>query len=145
MPEGDRMREVLLHGGADEAFDRSVSFARRLAESFGARLHVVYTVEDPLRAGWTAEVDAGRLPELHQAIEEEGRERLARLIPPDAQERLGVEFALRTGPATEELVRYTQENKIDLAIVQAPRGDDADLEHARALIQRGRCAVLVLR
>ena len=37
------MREVLLHGGVDEAFDRSVEFARRLAESFGARLHVLYT------------------------------------------------------------------------------------------------------
>ena len=45
------MREVLLHGGMDEAFDRSVRFARRLAESFGARLHVLYTVEDPLAAG----------------------------------------------------------------------------------------------
>lgn len=145
MADGDRMREVLLHGSSDEAFDRSVAFARRLAESFGARLHVLYTVEDPLRAGWTAEVDAGRLPEVHQAIEEEARERLARLIPPEAQDRLGVQFALRTGPVADELVRYTREADIDLAIVQATRGDDADLEHARALIQRGRCAVLVLR
>jgi hypothetical protein len=145
MADGEGMREVLLHGGADEAFDRSVVFARRLAESFGARLHVLYTVEDPLRAGWTAEIDAGRLPELHQAIEEEARERLARLIPPDAQEQLGVEVALRTGPATEELVRYTQDRNIDLAIVQADRGGDADLAHAHALIDRGRCAVLVLR
>ena len=29
------MREILLHGAPDEAFDRSVSFARRIAESFG--------------------------------------------------------------------------------------------------------------
>jgi nucleotide-binding universal stress UspA family protein len=145
MADGHGMREVLLHGGADEAFDRSVVFARRLAESFGARLHVLYTVEDPLRAGWTAEVNAGRLPELHQAIEEEARERLARLIPVDAQEQLGIEVVLRTGPATEELIRYTEERNIDLAIVQAPAGDDADIEHARALIRRGRCAVLVLR
>lgn len=145
MTEGGSMRQVLLHGGADEAFDRSVLFARRLAEAFGARLHVVYTVEDPLRAGWTAEVDAGRLPELHQAIEEEARERLARLIPPDAQETLGVQFALRTGPAADELVRYTQDHAIDLAIVQARPGEETDLEHARTLITRGRCAVLVLR
>ena len=145
MADGPGMRVGLLHGGADEAFDRSVAFARRLAESFGARLHVLYTVEDPLSAGWTAEVNAGRLPELHQAIEEEARERLARLIPVDAQEQLGIEVVLRTGPATEELVRYTEERNIDLAIVHAPPGDEADAEHARALIQRGRCAVLVLR
>ena len=138
------MRNILLHGGPDEAFDRSVLFARRMAESFGARLHVLYTIEDPLSAGWTAEVSADRLPELQQAMEAEAREQLARLIPLEDQERLGVEIALRTGPAAEELVRYTVDNQVDLAIVQARTGDP-DMQHAHALLERGRCAVLVLR
>ena len=138
------MREILLHGGPDEAFDRSVSFARRMAESFGARLHVLYTVEDPLSAGWTAEMDAARLPEMHEAMEMEARSRLARWIPLEDQERLGVHVALRTGPAAEELVRYTTEHNVDLAIVQAKSGD-RDTDHARALLEHGRCAVLVLR
>lgn len=138
------MREILLHGGPNEAFDRSVSFARRMAESFGARLHVLYTVEDPLSAGWTAEVAAARLPEMHDAMESEARARLARLIPLDDQERLGVHVALRTGPAGEELVRYTTEHNIDIAIVQAKAGD-RETGHARALLEEGRCAVLVLR
>ena len=141
---GPTMREVLLHGGADEAFDRSVVFARQLAESFGARLHVIYTVEDPLAAGWTAELSAERLPEVHQAIEDEARERLARSIPLDEQDRLGIQLVIRTGPADEEVVRYTDEHPVDLAIVQVPVGDtEAGLAHA--LIEHGRCAVLVLR
>jgi nucleotide-binding universal stress UspA family protein len=144
MANGEGMREILLHGGLDEAFDRSVSFARRMAESFGARLHVLYTVEDPLSAGWTAEVSAERLPEVHDAIATEAQERLARLIPLDDQERLGVVFVLRTGPASEELVRYTTDENIDLAIVQV-RGGSGDTTHAHALLERGRCAVLVLR
>lgn len=139
------MREVLLHGGLDEAFDRSVVFARRLAESFGARLHVLYTVEDPLSAGWTAEVGAERMPEVHQAMETEARERLAQLIPPDEQERLGIEIALGTGPAEDEIVRYADEHHIDLAIVQAPAGEGAHADLARALLDRSRCALLVLR
>jgi nucleotide-binding universal stress UspA family protein len=142
---GESMREVLLHGGMDESFDRSVAFARKLAESFGARLHIVYTVEDPLSAGWTAEVGAERLPEVHQAIEDEARERLGRLLSSDDQERLGVQLVLRTGPTPGELVRYTREHSIDLAIVQAPVGDTASADHARALLDEGRCAVLVLR
>jgi hypothetical protein len=141
---GATMREVLLHGGADEKFDRSVAFARQLAESFGARLHIIYTVEDPLAAGWTAELGAERLPEVHQAIEDEARERLARIIPFEDQERLGVELVIRTGPEEREVVLYTEEHPIDLAIVQAPEGDrHRDLVHA--LIEHGRCAVLVLR
>ncbi len=137
------MRDILVHGGSDEAFDRSVLFARRMAELYGARLHVLYTVEEPLSAGWTAEVSAERLPEVHEAIATEAQERLARLIPLEDQERLGVEFVLRTGPADEELVRYTTEQKIDLAIVLV-HGDD-ETAHARALLERGRCAVLALR
>jgi nucleotide-binding universal stress UspA family protein len=137
------MRQVLLHGGSDEAFDRSVDFARRLAESFGAHLHVVYTVEDPLSAGWTAEMGAERMPDLHQAMLAEARERLERHITAEEQDRLGIEIALRIGPATQEIVGYTEEHAIDLAIVQAPA--DGDGAVARALLDHGKCAVLVLR
>ena len=137
------MREILLHGSADETFDRSVSFARRLAESFEARLHVVYTVEDPLSAGWTSEMSADRLPEIHQAMEVEARERLSRLIPLEDQERLGVEIVLRTGAPIKEILAYANENAIDLAIVQTRSDSGADL--ARGLLDHARCAVLVLR
>ena len=145
MPTSRAMQEVLLHGGLDESFDGSVVLARRLAETFGARLHIVYTVADPLSAGWTAEVSAERLPEVHQAIEAEARERLSRAIPAAEQERLGVQLALRTGPAAAELVRYTAEHNIDLAIVQAANDDEPGADLARALLANGRCAVLVLR
>ena len=137
------MQHVLLHGRSDEAFDRSIAFARQLVASFNARLHIVYTVEDPISAGWTAEMSADRLPDLHQAMEAEARERLARVMSFDEQERYGVEIALRTGPAAEELVRYTKEHSVDLAIVHAAAG--ADSGAARALLDHGDCAVLVLR
>jgi len=145
MPVAGSMQEVLLHGGPDESFDSSVVLARRLAETFGARLHIVYTIADPLSAGWTAEMSAERLPEVHEAMEGEARERLSRLIPDEDQERLGVKIALRTGPATEELVRYTTEHNIDLAIVQSRSDSDSGAEIARALLADGQCAVLVLR
>ena len=139
------MRNILLHGGLDDAFDRSVVFARRVAESFGARLFILYTLEDPLNAGWTAEVGAERLPEIHAAVEEEARERLARMIPIEDQNRLDIRLELRTGPAERELVRFTGEQTVDLAILQAPFGDEKAMELARAVLDHGRCAVLVLR
>jgi len=130
------MRRVLLHGSSEESFDESVRFARRLVDAFGAELHVVYTVEEPLSAGWTAEMAADKLPELHQAIEAEARERLAGVLP---QQAADITIAIRTGDAGAELARYTAENAVDLAIV---RGDDG---HARALLAHGHCSVLVLR
>jgi hypothetical protein len=139
------MNQILLHGSADETFGEAVTMARRLAESFGSQLHVVYTIDEPLSAGWTAEMSAERLPELHQAMEDEARERLARLIPLEDQDRLGIQIALRTGPAGEELVRYTTEHAIDLAIVQSRPSAGANEDVARLLLDRGECAVLVLR
>jgi nucleotide-binding universal stress UspA family protein len=139
------MREVLLHGGDDEAFDRSVVFARRLGESFGARLHVLYSVAEPLSAGWTAEVTPDRLPEMHQAMEAEARDRLALLIPIEDQDRLGVVIALGTGAPDEDLVRYANENAIDLIVIQSPSSDDGASELAHAVIDGARCAVIVLR
>jgi len=141
---GATMREVLLHGEAGEAFDRSVAFARQLAEAFGGRLHIVYTLEDPLAAGWTAEMAAERLPEMHQAIEEEALERLSRVIPAADQERLGIELVIRTGPPEQEVVRYANEHPIDLAIVHAPVAAGRS-GLANALLESARCAVLVLR
>ncbi len=145
MADDGAMREVLLHGGSDEAFDRSVLFARRMAESFGARLHVLYTVEDPLSAGWTSEVSAARMPEVHQAIEQEARERLARLISEEDQDRLGVELVLRTGPPAKELVKYARDRNVDLAILQAREDDDSAVALAATLLSEAPCAVLVLR
>jgi nucleotide-binding universal stress UspA family protein len=130
------MRRVLLHGSSEESFDGSLRFARQLIDAFGAELHVVYTVEEPLSAGWTAETTPDRLPELHQAIEAEARERLARIFGDRAD---GIVIAIRTGDPARELARYTAENAVDLAIV---RGSD---EHARGLLAHGHCSVLLLR
>ena len=129
------MQRVLLHGSRDESFDKSARFAGRLVEGFGAELHVVYTIDEPLSAGWTAETTPDKLPELHQAMEEEARERLSRVFP--GQDN--VVIAIRTGDVGDELVRYTAEHTIDLAIVAG--ADD----HARKLLDKGRCSVLVLR
>jgi hypothetical protein len=132
----NHIRRVLLHGSSDESFDDSVRFAGRLVEKFGAELHVVYIIEEPLSAGWTAEMAADKLPELHQAMETEARERLSRLMPAGQE---NVVVAIRTGAAADELTRYTIDHTIDLAIVHG--ADD----HAHALLEKGRCSLLVLR
>jgi nucleotide-binding universal stress UspA family protein len=135
---------VLLHGGSDEAFDRSAVFARRLIETFGARLHVVYTVDEPLSAGGlVAEMPPERLIELHQAMEAEARERLSNLISLEDQERLGVDVVLLFGEPDVELIRYTKEHSIDLAILKEPAESAVDM--TRAVLEHAHCSVLVLR
>lgn len=137
------MREILLHGGHDDAYDRSVLFAQQLAHTFGARLHIVYTVEDAV--GWLEEIRPEQLPDVHMAIEAKARERLSRLIAPDAQERLNINLVLRMGPAERELTAFTEEQTVDLTILHAPLGEQKAVDLARGLVDHARCAVLVLR
>jgi hypothetical protein len=85
------------------------------------------------------------LPEVHQAIEQEALDRLAALITPEEQERLHVNLVIRTGPAERELTKFTEQQQVDLAILQAPLGHQQSVDLAHALIDHGRCAVLVLR
>jgi nucleotide-binding universal stress UspA family protein len=139
------MKHVLLHGGSDERFDHAVWFARQFVEAFGARLHLVYTVAEPLSAGWTAEMSASRLPELHQAMEAEARERLGRLFPEDEQDRFGIEIVVLTGLPSDEIVRYVSEHHVDVAIVQADPSSGAGGHVAQALLDESQCAVIVLR
>src|SRR3954463_13226377 len=115
-------RRVLLHGSRDESFDDSVRFAGRLVDGFGAELHVVYTIDEPLSAGWTAETTPDKLPELHQAMEEEARERLGRVLGP-AQDNIII--AIRTGRVGDELGRFNAEKHIHPAAVRGK-------EHHRA-------------
>ena len=95
--------------------------------------------------GWVEEIRPEQLPEVHQAIELEARERLAGLIPIADQERLNINLVLRMGPADRELTAFTEEQNVDLAILQAPLSNPRSVEIGRALIDHGRCAVLVLR
>lgn len=90
-------------------------------------------------------MSADRLPDLHQAMEAEARERLARLVSIEEQDRLGVEIVLRTGPPAQEIVRYAADHQIDLAIVVAPQAGGTGTDVARALLDEASCAVLALR
>ena len=102
-------------------------------------------MDDPLSAGWTAEVSADRLPEVHEAMETEARQRLASFISEADQQRLDVQIVLGTGPADEEIVRYANAQAIDLVIVQANPADAASSELAQTVLAGARSAVLVLR
>jgi hypothetical protein len=85
------------------------------------------------------------LPAVHGAIEQEARERLTALLPIEKQEKLNINLVLRMGPADRELVTFTEEQNVDLAILQAPLSNPRSVDIGRALIDHGRCAVLVLR
>jgi nucleotide-binding universal stress UspA family protein len=134
---------VCLQAGA--LSEPAVRYARTLAEHLGARLNVLYAVAEPLNADWTSEMSAAEIPRLQTGMEEEALERLARWIPADAQERLGLSLAIVTGALGDEIARHASAERPDLIVLggreDQDRGDLAEL--AARVIRETDCAVLV--
>lgn len=137
-----------LSGESREAVRAAIVLAR----AFGARLQVIRIVEDPLSAGWTAEMAAQELPRLQEAIEVETRDALSGLLPDagggaDAGEASDVSLAVGIGSPVDELLAWAGRPEVDLLVIGAKpleaEGGTADL--AETLVRQARCSVLMVR
>jgi nucleotide-binding universal stress UspA family protein len=138
------MRNILIHTDLTEASDAALDFGRALAEQFRARLHVLHVVGEPLSASWTAETPPKTLPELHDAIEAEARERLSLFFSEVDLERLGVSLTIRNGGVSEEITRHIEREAIDLVII-GEAADQSQEDLVRDLVSRTSCSLLVVR
>jgi universal stress protein A len=100
---------------ADAAFDYAVALAR----TFGASVHLVHVVEDPLAAGmWSSEIYTTEIAGLQVNLVRDAEARLNRAVPETA---VSVSTEVRTGNAAREILAAARESKTDL-IVMGTRG-----------------------
>lgn len=132
------MTNALLHIGDTLPTPADARAARALADALGAALHVMFTQTDPLNAGWQAEVDAAGLPDVHQAMEQEAREKLRPIFGEDAELPT---IQIRTGDPVRAMVDYATEAGIDLIIVGLAGDEERSL--GASLIDAAPCSVLV--
>jgi nucleotide-binding universal stress UspA family protein len=132
------MTNVLLHIGDTLPNAADVNAVHALSDGLGATLHVMFTQADPLNAGWQAEVDAAGLPDVHQAMEEEAREKLRPIFGADAELPT---IQIRAGDPVRAIAEYASEAGIDLVVVGLAGEEDKDL--APALLDAVPCSLLV--
>jgi nucleotide-binding universal stress UspA family protein len=135
---------IVVHTDLTEASDSALEHGRLLARAFKAELHVLHIVGEPLAASWTSETATKALPELHDAIDAEVRERLSQFFSETDMERLQATVAIRTGGVAEELARYAETEDADLIVLGGTRGGDA-LEVAKQVLERTASSIFVVR
>src|SRR5687768_10755018 len=108
------MTNVLLHIGESLPSAEDVNAVHALADGLGATLHVMHTLPDPLSAGWQSELNAAGMPQLHQAMEAEARERLRPIFGADAE---APTIEIRAGDPVRAITEYAKAAKIDLIVV----------------------------
>ncbi len=136
------MKNVLLHIGATMPSAEDVTAFRPLVDALGARLHVIYTHADPLSAGGQTEMPTSGMPEMHQAMEAEAREKLADVFGHDADAAM---IQIRAGDPIRAIVDYTNETTVDLIVVGLASEGDEETSLARAVLDATTCSLLVWR
>ena len=143
------LRDLVVPVDFESTSYQALDYARELAGTFGARLHLIHVLDDTfaLRAG--TEGSLSSVPELARRAESEARERLDALIT-DADRRLDptVVVVISPSPATA-IVAYADQVQAS-AIVMGTRGrldepTDAIGSVAEHVVRTAPCPVLTLR
>ncbi len=141
-------RRIVVHTDFSEASAEAVEYARALASASGGTLQILHVVQEPLSAGWTAEVSGAALPEVQEAMEVEAEQWLDRVLPEDEQDRFATSLDFETGDMAEEIARYATEHNADIVILGASNrsgADRADTRVAEEVLRKCRCSVFVVR
>ncbi|MEX1127641.1 MAG: universal stress protein [Vicinamibacterales bacterium] len=111
----NKPRQILVPTDFSEAANAARAYATVLADTFGATLHVLHVIPDPLAMGWG--VDAAYLPQLLERTERKVREQLESALTPEERAKFHVESAVDTGAPVDCIVRYADKHGIDLIVM----------------------------
>lgn len=106
--------DILVPVDGSAGARRGAEFALDVAEKYGATVHALFVVDECFE-GQTAALSTG---ELHfEAVEKEGVAAMAELERLAAERGLAVEKTCVRGEPGEEIVRYVEEEDIDLVVI----------------------------
>jgi nucleotide-binding universal stress UspA family protein len=144
-----RLSKVLVPTDFSEPSAKAVMYGQALARSFGASLHVLHAVEEPLAQGWDAYGFPALLPERRAAVLAEAQRRLEEAVPQLQRDSQPTELVTTLGDPRREIVRFAKERGIDLIVMGTHgRGGVAHLllgSVAERVVRTAPCPVLTVR
>ena len=144
-----RLTKVLVPTDFSEPSAKALLYGRALARSFGASLHVLHTVEEPLAQGWSTYGLPAVLPELRVQVIADAQRQLEEAVPQIERDRQATELVTCLGDPHREIVRFAKERGIDLIVMGTHgRGGMAHLllgSVAERVVRTAPCPVLTVR
>jgi nucleotide-binding universal stress UspA family protein len=109
---------VLVPTDFSETSDAALDFARTIAETFGASLHLLHVFEDPFVTGpFAVETYAPAPPATRAAMLDDAARRLAHRLPPADKGHFNGTTEIVTGISAPAIVEYAREHDIDLIVI----------------------------
>jgi hypothetical protein len=115
--------------GAWEALSRAISLARRI----DAKIYALLVLSSPAAVGGAMDQNAFGV-----------RERLELLIEAAKSENIHIDYFISEGKYEEEVIRFIDQNKITLLIVESPAGDHREPHSIDSLRHRTTCRMEVI-
>jgi nucleotide-binding universal stress UspA family protein len=129
--------------------DAALDFARTVARSFGASLHLLHVFEDPVLATGFAEAYAPLPPDTRAALIDDAGRQLANRLSGEDREQFRATTDVISGLSAMAIVEYAQDHDIDL-IVMGTHGRTG-MAHlvigsvAERVVRLAKCPVLTVR
>ena len=141
------IRKILVPTDFSDCSEAALAYGRQMAQAFGASLHVLHVVQDPYTQPWAAEAFPAPLGDLLVQWEEQARARMVDALP--EAERASTTVATQIGSPFFEIVRYAQDEQIDLIVLgthgRGPLGHMLLGSVAEKVVRKAPCPVLTVR
>ena len=140
-----KLDRILVPTDFSETAQHALDYARDLAQTFGAEVHLLHVVPDPVAKGWAGEATGMVIPDLLRTWEADSAQRLQDI----AIEGVTIERVTAVGHDFVEILKYASGNGIDL-IVMGTHGRGA-VKHmllgsvAEKVVRKAPCPVLTVR
>ena len=145
---GIRFTKILVPTDFSAPSAKALAYGGELARTFGASLHVLHAVEEPLAQGWNG-YGLPVLPELRADVLADAQRQLEQAVPRLERDRQATELVIRLGEPWREIVTFARERQVDLIVMGTHgRGGMAHLllgSVAEKVMRGAPCPVLTVR
>jgi nucleotide-binding universal stress UspA family protein len=142
------LKRILVPTDFSDPSDVALRYGVKLADAFGARLHLLHVVELLVEQRWAAELAMVAAVDVEAESRARSDAALAQLLTRDERERYSATLVSVTGAPFLEIVRYARREDIDL-IVMGTHGRSA-IAHllvgsvAENVVRKAPCPVLTV-
>jgi nucleotide-binding universal stress UspA family protein len=112
------IKAILVPTDFSAAAERALTYARSLADAYGATLHLLHVIEDPFAAGLHMGMVAAPPEGYFEHLDQQSRARLDTLLTDEDKKKYAAVIATRMGYAPTEILDYVRDHgAIDLIVV----------------------------
>lgn len=143
------LKHVLVPTDFSVTSDVALRYGKALADAFGATLHVVHVIEEPYGQPWAVEAYGFSLAALQDEWVKEAQHRMTTVLTEEEKSQLKAVTATVLGHPVMEILRYAEENAIDLVVMgthgRGPLSHVVMGSVAERVVRKACCPVLTVR